>query len=264
MTGGGDGGGADAQPVANASAARCSRRRVITRAHASTHVLLGRPGASGILRAILDARYLAIEGPPGVGKAVLAERLGQRLDASLVLDDGENPFAADRRARRSGAAFQAQLFHLLARHRQQETLRQGDLFSQVTVCDYLFDKDKIFAYLTLDDNELFIYQRLYDLMARDLPTPDVVVYLQCPTDRLRKRLRERARRSSERRPADEEDIGELNDAFNHFFFHYTGAPLLVVETSSLDLDWRDEDVEDLLRQVEHMQQGTQYYVPRQR
>jgi deoxyguanosine kinase len=218
-----------------------------------------------ILRAIVDARYLAIEGPPAVGKALLAERLGQRLDASLVIDDVENPFAGDRRARVSGAAFQAQLFHLLARHRQQEALRQGDLFSQTTVCDYLFDKDKIFAYLTLDDNELFIYQRLYDLLARDLPTPDVVVYLQCPTDKLRKRLRERARRSPEHRLAgDEEHIGELNDAFNHFFFHYTTAPLLVVETSSLDLDWRDEDVEDLLRQVEHMQQGTQYYVPRQR
>ena len=218
----------------------------------------------GILRAIVDARYLAIEGPPGVGKAVLAERLGQRLDASLVLDDVENPFAADGRARRSGAAFQAQLFHLLARHRQQDTLRQGDLFSQTTVCDYLFDKDRIFAYLTLDDNELFIYQRLYDLLARDLPTPDVVVYLQCPTDRLRKRLRDRARRTPERRGHDDENVAELNDAFNHFFFHYTSAPLLVVETSSLDLDWRDEDVEDLLRQIEHMQQGTQYYVPRQR
>jgi deoxyadenosine/deoxycytidine kinase len=202
-----------------------------------------------ILRAIVDARYLAIEGPPGVGKALLAERLGQRLDASLVVDDVDNPFGGDRRARASGAAFQAQLFHLLARHRQQETLRQGDLFSQTTVCDYLFDKDKIFAYLTLDDNELFIYQRLYDLLARDLPTPDVVVYLQCPTDRLRKRLRDRARRY---------------DAFNHFFFHYTSAPLLVVETSSLDLDWSDEDVEDLLRQIEHMQQGTQYYVPRRK
>jgi deoxyguanosine kinase len=218
-----------------------------------------------ILRAIVDARYLAIEGPPGVGKALLAERLGQRLDASLVLDDVDNPFGGDRRARVSGAAFQAQLFHLLARHRQQEALRQGDLFSQTTVCDYLFDKDKIFAYLTLDDNELFIYQRLYDLLARDLPTPDVVVYLQCPTDRLRKRLRERARRSPEHRAAGDEDrIGELNDAFNHFFFHYTSAPLLVVETSSLDLDWSDEDVEDLLRQVEHMQQGTQYYVPRRK
>lgn len=213
----------------------------------------------------MDTRYLAIEGPPGVGKAVLAERLGQRLDAGLVLDDGENPFSAESRARRAGAAFQAQLFHLLARHRQQDTLRQGDLFSQITVCDYLFDKDKIFAYLTLDDNELFIYQRLYDLLSRDLPAPDAVVYLQCPTDRLRKRLKERARRSSERRGRDDDDLAELNDAFNHFFFHYAGAPLLVVETSSLDLDWQDDDdVEDLLRQIEHMQQGTQYYVPRQR
>ena len=218
-----------------------------------------------ILRAIVDARYLAIEGPPGVGKALLAERLAQRLDATLVTDDGENPFAGDRRARGSGAAFQAQLFHLLARHRQQEALRQGDLFSQATVCDYLFDKDRIFAYLMLDDNELFIYQRLYDLLARDLPVPDVVVYLQCPTDRLRKHLRDRARRLADRRAADDEArIGELNDAFNHFFFHYTGAPLLVVETSAIDLDWHDEDVEDLLRQIEHLQQGTQYYVPRQR
>lgn len=209
-------------------------------------------------------RYLAIEGPPGVGKAGLAERLGQQLDASVVLDDTENPFSADTRTRSVGAAFQAQLFHLLARHRQQDALRQGDLFREVTVCDYLFDKDKIFAYLTLDDNELFIYQRLYDLLARDVPAPDAVVYLQCPTDRLRKRLKDLARRSTERRGAEEENIAELNDAFNHFFFHYASAPLLVVETSSLDLEWQDGDVLDLLRQVEHMQQGTQYYVPRQR
>ena len=218
-----------------------------------------------ILRANVDARYLAIEGPPGVGKAVLAERLGQRLDASLVLDEVENPFAAERKARGTGAAFQAQLFHLLARHRQQETLRQGDLFSQTTVCDYLFDKDKIFAYLTLDDNELFIYQRLYDLLARDLPTPDVVVYLQCPTDRLRKRLRERASPLARTAAAPTTRTSPSSTMRSIISSSTTpGRPLLVVETSSLNLDWQDEDVEDLLRQIEHMQQGTQYYVPRQR
>ena len=118
----------------------------------------------------------------------------------------ENPFLADFYAGRPGAALQAQLFYLLNRHRQQLTLRQADLFAQTTVADYLFDRDKIFAYLNLDDNELFIYQRLYDLLARDVPSPDLVVYLQAPTDVLVRRAqgtREgrggRARRS--RRPS---------------------------------------------------------------
>jgi len=210
----------------------------------------------------LEACYFAVEGLPGLGKSVLAERLSARLDAAVVLDETENPFRSDEDSGRSGAVFQAQLFQLLARHRQQEALRQADLFSQVTVCDYLFDKDKIFAYLKLDDNELFIYQRLYDLLAAGLPAPDLVLYLQAPTELLRRRLKERARRDPDRRTRHVADISELNDAFNHFFFHYTAAPLLVVETSDIDLDWQDEDVDDLLKQIEHKQPGTQYYVPR--
>src|SRR5688572_18095465 len=103
-------------------------------------------------------QYIAIEGPIGVGKTSLAERLAARLDAALVREEHENPFLEDFYAGRSGAALQAQLFYLLNRHRQQLSLRQGDLFSQTTVADYLFDRDKIFAYLNLDDNELFIYQ----------------------------------------------------------------------------------------------------------
>ncbi len=113
-------------------------------------------------------RYIAIEGPIGAGKTALAERLGTRLDATVVLEETENPFLADFYADRPGAALQAQLFYLLGRHRQQTALRQADLFSQTTICDYVFDKDKIFAYLNLDDNELFIYQRLYELLARDV------------------------------------------------------------------------------------------------
>ena len=136
-------------------------------------------------------RYIAVEGPIGAGKTALAERLGTRLDATLVLEEDENPFLADFYADRPGAALQAQLFYLLNRHRQQTSLRQADLFSQITICDYLFDKDKIFAYLNLDDNELFIYQRLYDLLARDVPPPDLVIYLQAPTDVLLRRLRAR-------------------------------------------------------------------------
>jgi deoxyadenosine/deoxycytidine kinase len=210
----------------------------------------------------LEFRHLAIEGPPGAGKTSLAERLGTRLDATLLLDDADNPFLADFYGGRTGAAFQAQLFSLLARHRQQGALRQGDLFSQTTIADYLFDKDKIYAYLNLDDNELFIYQRLYDLLARDLAGPDLVLYLQAPTEVVWRRLKRRHREAPEMLLPDEDYVGELNDAYNHFFFHYAGTPLLVIETSQLDPAWTDETIEGLLRQIHGMGGGTQYYVPR--
>ena len=210
----------------------------------------------------MDYRYLAIEGPIGVSKSTLAKRLAARLDATVVLDDGANPFLADFYAGRPGAAFQAQLFSLLGRHRQQVKLRQVDLFSQLTIGDYLFDKDKIYAYLNLDDNELFIYQRLYDLLVRDIASPDLVVYLQTPTEVLRRRLRERHRRDPEQPQPDEVYLRELNEAYNHFFFHYNSTPLLVVETSHFDLGWGDEALEDLIRQLHTMGRGTRYYVPR--
>lgn len=211
----------------------------------------------------MDFRYLAIEGPLGLGKSTLAERLGARLDATVVLDDRDNPFLADLYAGRAGAAFQTQLFFALARHRQQLTLRQGDLFSQVTVCDYLFERDRIYAHLTLDDNELFLYQRLFDLLARDLPAPDLVIYLQSPTDVLRRRVRNRVREDEDPPPVPSDAyLAEVNEAYNHFFFHYTATPLLVVETSQFDLSWGDDALDDLLRQVRSMGRGTRYYVPR--
>jgi len=213
----------------------------------------------------VEFRYVAIEGPLGLGKSLLAERLGARLDATVVLDDRDNPFLADLYAGRQGAAFQTQLFFALARHRQQLSLRQGDLFSQATVCDYFFERNRIYAHLTLDDNELFLYQRLFELLVRDLPAPDLVIYLQSPTDVLRRRVRNR--------PRDEDDSGsvplpsddylaEINEAYTHFFFHYTATPLLVVETSQFDLSWGDDALDDLLRQVTSMGRGTRYYVPR--
>jgi deoxyadenosine/deoxycytidine kinase len=210
----------------------------------------------------LNFRYLAIEGPVGLGKSVVADRLGARLDATIVLDETENPFLGDFYGGRAGAAFQSQLFFTLSRHRQQTHLRQSDLFSQLTVCDYLFERDKIYAYLNLDDNELFIYQRLYELLAQDVPVPDLVIYLQSPTDHLRKRLRERERSDPEFPHLNDEYVRELNEAYNHFFFHYSATPLLVVETSNVDLSWGEEAVADLERQVRSMGRGTQYYVPR--
>ena len=210
----------------------------------------------------MDFRYIAIEGPIGAGKSLLADRLATRLDATVVLEEHDNPFLADFYAGRPGAGLQAQLFYLLNRHRQQVALRQADLFAQTTIADYLFDKDKIFAYLNLDDNELFIYQRLYDLLARDVPSPDLVIYLQAPTDLLTRRLRERASEPGDTPQPDPSYLRELNEAYQHFFFHYSATPLLVVETSHLDLATSDAAIDDLMRQIRTMNKGTQYYVPR--
>ena len=207
--------------------------------------------------------HIAIEGPIGAGKTALAERLGARLDATVVLEETDNPFLADFYSDRPGAALQAQLFFLLNRHRQQLSLRQTDLFSQTTICDYVFDKDKIFAYINLDDNELFIYQRLFDLLARDVPTPDLVIYLQSPTDVLLRRVHNR--RLDPEAVAlqpDDEYLRELNEAYQHFFFHYAATPLLVVETSQFDSDASDEALDDLIKQIRAMGPGTRYYVPR--
>ena len=201
----------------------------------------------------------------GVGKTALAERLGARLDATIVLEDPDNPFLADFYADRPGAALQTQLFYLLSRHRQQVTLRQADLFTQVTISDYLFDKDKIFACLNLDDNELFIYQHLYDLLGRDVVTPDLVLYLQAPTDVLQDRLRRRAANpESAAFDLDPGYLRELNEAYHHFFFHYNVTPLLVVETSQFDSDASEEAVDDLVKQIRTAGPGTRYYVPRTR
>ena len=211
----------------------------------------------------MDFRYLAIEGPIGLGKTVLAQRLAARLDATAVLDDTNNPFLTDFYAERGGAAFQTQLFFTLARHRQQLAIRQGDLFNQTTICDYVFDRDRIYAFLNLDDNELFIYQRLFDLLVRDVPAPDLVVYLQVPIEMLKRRVRERTRTLEADQPVPSDAyLTELNEAYTHFFFHYTATPLLVVETSHMDLSWGDDAIDDLLRQIKNMSPGTQYYVPR--
>jgi deoxyadenosine/deoxycytidine kinase len=208
-------------------------------------------------------RYIAVEGPIGAGKTTLAERLGTRLDATLVLEETDNPFLADFYADRPGSALQAQLFYLLNRHRQQAALQQADLFSQVTVSDYLFDKDKIFAYVNLDDNELFIYQRLYDLLARDVPSPDLVIYLQAPTDILQRRIRSRRVEPdvADFEP-DADYLKALNEAYHHFFFHYTATSLLVVEGSQFRPQDDDEALDDLVKQIKTMGRGTRYYVPR--
>ena len=211
----------------------------------------------------MDFRYIAIDGPTGAGKTALAERLAKKLEASLVREDQENPFLADFYADKPGSALQAQLFYLLNRHRQLVDRRQADLFAQVAICDYIFEKDRIYAYLNLDDNELFIYQRLFDLLARDVPVPDLVIYLQTPAEVLLKRLN--ARERDPERPQlvpDEPYLRELNEAYHHFFFHYSATSLLVVEASQFRPQDDDAALDDLIKQIRTMGRGTRYYVPR--
>jgi len=205
----------------------------------------------------LTHRHIAIEGPAGVGKTALAERLATRLDAALVVDESANPFDGDARSGRSGAAFQAQLFRLLTRHRQQSTLKQADLFAQATVSDYLFDKDKIYAYQTLDDNELFIYQRLFELLSADIAAPDLVIYLQAQPAVLAERVRRRAVRYE--REISEDYLTRLAEGYSRFFYHYDAAPLLIVNSENLNFVERDPDFELLVSRVRAMRSRREFF-----
>jgi len=204
-------------------------------------------------------KFIAVEGPIGVGKTSLVDLLAARFDAVKILERTENPFLEEFYRDRPGAAFQAQLFFLLNRYQQQKELSQGNLFNQVTLSDYVFAKDKIFAYLNLDDSELMIYEKLYALLEPNIPRPDLVIYLQA-TDRV---LMERIRRRSRdyELGISEKYIAELNRAYNYFFFHYTSTPLLVIDTSDIDFVQRIDDLNELVSQIEQMEKGVQYYIP---
>jgi len=204
--------------------------------------------------------YIAVEGPIGVGKSPVVERLAERMEAATVLEEwGQNPFLKAFYEGAPGSAFQVELFFLLSRYRQQQELRQRSLFDRATLCDYVFEKSRLYAYLNLDDSELLIFEKLYALLAEGVRAPDLVVYLQAPTEVLLKRIRARGRPEEAR--MSEDYLGELNRAYNHYFFHYTQTPLLVVNTADVDFVNRPQDVDDLLKQIRHMGKGTQYYVP---
>jgi deoxyadenosine/deoxycytidine kinase len=209
----------------------------------------------------LKFQYISVDGVIGVGKTAVVERLAERLDANAVLEEwGQNPFLRPFYEGAVGAAFQAELFFLLSRYRQQQELMQRNLFQQFTVADYFFEKSRLYAYLNLEDSELMIYDKLYGLLTEGVPKPDLVVYLQAPTEVLVKRIRARGRPDESR--LGEEYLAEVNRAYNHYFFHYTQTPLLVVNTTDVDFVERPEDLDDLLKQINTMGKGTQYYVPR--
>lgn len=207
----------------------------------------------------MNLRHLAIEGPIGVGKTAVAQRLADALSARLVREEwAGNPFLRGFEEGNAGAAFQTEIFYLLSRYRQQQEMRQGSLFASGIVSDYLFEKTRLYAFLNLEDSELVLFEKLYAVIAESVARPDLVVYLQAPTDVLRKRLKA----SGEGDRVSEEYLGEINRAYNHYFFHYSQTPLLVVNTAEVDFVRRDEDLHDLLRQIKSMGKGTQYYVPK--
>src|SRR5438093_4738557 len=204
-------------------------------------------------------KFIAVEGPIGVGKSSLVDLLSTRFDAVKVLEKTENPFLEGFYRDKPGAAFQAQLFFLLNRYQQQRELTQGDLFNQVRLSDYIFAKDKIFAYLNLDDSELMIYEKLYALLEQNIPRPDLVIYLQASDKVLLERIRRRSRDYEV--GISERYVAELNRAYNYFFFHYTATPLLVLDTSDIDFVERVDDLNELVTQIDQMEKGVQYYIP---
>lgn len=209
-----------------------------------------------------DIRYIAIEGVIGAGKTTLAKMITERLQAKLVLEKfEENPFLAKFYEDPDHYAFQTQIFFLLSRYKQQQELFQGDLFYEFLVSDYIFDKDKIFAYLTLQDDELKLYETLITTIEKNIPTPDLVVYLQSSTDRLLGNIKKRGRSFEEN--MSEEYIKDLNEAYNYFFFRYKAAPLLIINSTEIDFVNEPEDFEDLLTQILRKDKApVEYYNPK--
>lgn len=211
-----------------------------------------------------ENRYVAVEGVIGVGKTSLARLLCERLQAQLVLEEvEENPFLKDFYRDRTRFAFQTQMHFLFSRYQQQRNLQQTELFaSERLVADYLFQKDRIFAGLNLSERELVLYERLVGWLELDVVKPDVVVYLQAQPEVLMERIARRARPFE--REMERDYIRELVEAYNYFFFHYTEAPLLVVNTNAIDFVNHSEDFEDLLGRIVSHRQGTVYYAPLER
>jgi len=206
-------------------------------------------------------RYIAIEGPIGVGKTSLATLLAKELKARLILEKPEeNPFLPQFYRDRKSYAFQTQVFFLLSRFQQQKEIAQLDLFNQVTLSDYLFAKDRIFASLNLSNDELALYEQLYDLLRDQIPTPDLVVFLQAKAEVLLHRIK--TRNIPYEKEIDLNYLQELVEAYNYYFFHYDRSPLLVIDTSEIDFVNRKEDFTQLVREIEQMKKGTWYFVPK--
>lgn len=209
---------------------------------------------------MIRPRYIAVEGTIGVGKTSLARRLAASFNAGLVLEQAEeNPFLERFYRHPKSGALPAQLFFLFQRARQLEALHQQDLFAALHVADYLFDKDRLFAQLTLDADEFALYEQVYQRLAVDLPKPDLVIYLQAPTPVLLERIAKRGIGYEQQISA--EYLDRLNAAYASFFYDYRAAPLLIVNAAQADFVNRDQDYQQLLQELGRIKPGRQYFNP---
>jgi deoxyguanosine kinase len=209
---------------------------------------------------VVRKNYIAVEGPLGVGKTSLAILLAERIHGRTILEDAEgNPFLASFYEDPRRFAFQTQLFFVLRRFQRQEEINQIDLFKRVVVSDFLFDKDRIFARLNLDDREFGLYQQVFNLLKVKSAKPDLVIFLQARTEVLKERIRKRNR--DYEKPVALSYLDQINQAFNEFFFHYNETPLLVINASEIDFVNVPADLDNLILEIEKMERGTKYYVP---
>lgn len=204
-------------------------------------------------------RYIAVEGPIRVGKSTLARVLAERLAAQRVVDAEDNPFLGPFYEGEPGAAFQAQFAFLIRRFEQLKALDVGPRSNKTVVADYIFEKDKLFACLNLNDQELETYNRYFNSFREQLPTPDLVIYLQATPEVLKKRLKKK--NAPAEKAISEDYLTEVVKAYEHFFFHYTQSDLLIVNTSEIDFVDRNEDLQELLKKVSAPIKGTQYFLP---
>ena len=208
-----------------------------------------------------DIKYIAIEGVIGVGKTSLAKKLSEKLEAQLMLEEFEtNPFLGKFYEDRTRYAFQTQMFFLINRYKQQQKIIQEDLFSNFIVSDYIFEKDQIFAFLNLSDDELVLYDNLFPLLQRELRKPDLVVFLQASIDRIMNNIKKRSRNIEKN--LYRSYISELSDAYNNFFFKYSNTPLLIVNTTDIDFVKNEKDFDELYKQIFRTDRGfVEYFNP---
>ena len=203
---------------------------------------------------------LAIEGAIGVGKTSLAKRIAEQLDARFVQEEfEENPFLADFYRNSEVYAFQTQLWFLLSRYRQQQDLKQLDLFAPLMVTDYMFMKDRLFASLTLSDKEMALYDRIADLLERDIVAPDLVIYLQADTNRLMENIRKRGRAYEMR--MEWQYLDSLNQLYNEYFFRFDKSPLMIINTNDIDFVANPGDLDEIIKFIREPAGGTRFFNP---
>ena len=209
---------------------------------------------------ISNKTFIAVEGPIGVGKTTLANKLAQSFQAELLLEAAaENPFLEKFYQDPKSGALPAQLYVLFQRTRQLQELRQGDMFAPNHIADFLMDKDRLFARVTLDADELSLYEQVYNNLTIDAPVPDLVIYLQAPADILLKRIRKRG--ISMEHTVTDEYLNKLSSAYTDFFHYYNASPLLIVNASEIDLVNNDADYQQLLERIETTTNGRHYFNP---